>query len=383
MVAHSQTLFAAVALVAIVMGGCLFLAGQFRQRSGMLTTGCGMLCHAFAYVCYSLFDHTSLWISYVLANTLLSTALACYSISIPLIHKRQPRWLLAFAFPLLLCVLLALLIDTLAPRQMTASLMLFGQCVYIFHLARKHAIAGGSAHRILMTGAGISVLGLGIRVVTIALGHATDMSYDVSSLKQTISISLGTATVIMLSFGLVLLSREYLESELKHLARHDPLTGVLNRKAILQRLSDELAHAHRLGSPLGVAMLDLDFFKKINDTHGHLIGDAALQHVCDHITHRLRGTDCIGRYGGEEFLLVLPGTTAEGAMALVKSLRQSLAENPMCTDAGTISLSFSAGVDSVPAGSVQSINELLRRTDIALYAAKHAGRDTQVLAGTP
>ncbi|MDH0621680.1 hypothetical protein N5C38_03425 [Pseudomonas chengduensis] len=90
MIAHTQTLFGAVALVAVIMGSCLILVGQLRHRDGMLTTGLGMLSHALAYIGFTLFGQVSMWISYVLANTLLSTALAFYTVSLPLIHGRRP-----------------------------------------------------------------------------------------------------------------------------------------------------------------------------------------------------------------------------------------------------------------------------------------------------
>lgn len=288
MIAHTQTLFGAVALVAVIMGSCLILVGQLRHRDGMLTTGLGMVSHALAYIGFTLFGQVSMWISYVLANTLLSTALAFYTVSLPLIHGRRPPGRLAFAFPLLLGALLSLLIDTQEPRQLVACLLLFTQCLVILRLSRTHAVSGGRAHRILMIGAGISLFGLGIRVVVILSGAPAEMHYDVSNLKQTVSVALGAATIIMFSFGLVLLSRERIESELRQTALRDTLTRLPNRLAILEQLTDELERARRQHTPLSIAMLDLDHFKQINDSHGHLVGDDVLRHCADHLQQRLR-----------------------------------------------------------------------------------------------
>ncbi|VEE13473.1 GGDEF domain-containing protein [Ectopseudomonas mendocina] len=380
MIAHTQTLFGAVALVAVIMGSCLILVGQLRHRDGMLTTGLGMLSHALAYIGFTLFGLASMWLTYVLANTLLSTALAFYTVSLPLIHGRHPPWRLAFAFPLLLGVLLSLLIDTQEPRQLVACLLLFSQCLVILHLSRRHAVPGGRAHRILMIGAGISLFGLGIRVVVILSGAPVEMHYDVSNLKQTVSVALGAATIIMFSFGLVLLSRERIESELRQTALRDTLTGLPNRLAILEQLTDELERARRQHTPLSIAMLDLDHFKLINDSHGHLVGDAVLRHCANHLQQRLRRNDSIGRYGGEEFLLVLPGTYADGALELVDQLRQSLTQHPAQNDSKTIALSFSAGVYGSSNSIAEDITGMLLKADTALYRAKHAGRNTQVLA---
>lgn len=382
MIAHTQTLFGAVALVAVIMGSCLILVGQLRHRDGMLTTGLGMLSHSLAYIGFTLFGQVSMWITYVLANVLLSTALSFYTVSLPLIHGRRPPWRLAFAFPLLLGVLLSLLIDTQEPRQLVACVLLFTQCLVILHLSRLHAVAGGRAHRVLMIGAGISLFGLGIRVVVILSGAPTEMHYDVSNLKQTVSVAIGAATIIMLSFGLVLLSRERIESELRQTALRDTLTGIPNRLAILEELADELERARRQRLPLSIAMLDLDHFKQINDNHGHLIGDAVLRHCADHLQQRLRRNDSIGRYGGEEFLLILPGTDASGALELVDQLRQSLTQHPAQGEGHAIALSFSAGVHGLTPAEHDDVTSMLLKADKALYAAKHAGRNTQMLAAT-
>ncbi|AVO53141.1 GGDEF domain-containing protein [Ectopseudomonas mendocina] len=382
MIAHTQTLFGAVALVAVIMGSCLILVGQLRHRDGMLTTGLGMLSHSLAYIGFTLFGQASMWITYVLANVLLSTALSFYTVSLPLIHGRRPPWRLAFAFPLLLGVLLSLLIDTQEPRQLVACVLLFTQCLVILHLSRLHTVAGGRAHRVLMIGAGISLFGLGIRVVVILSGAPTEMHYDVSNLKQTVSVAIGAATIIMLSFGLVLLSRERIESELRQTALRDTLTGIPNRLAILEQLADELERARRQRLPLSIAMLDLDHFKQINDSHGHLIGDAVLRHCADHLQQRLRRNDSIGRYGGEEFLLILPATDASGALELVDQLRQSLTQHPAQGEGHAIALSFSAGVHSLTPSEHDDVTSMLLKADKALYAAKHAGRNTQMLAAT-
>lgn len=380
MFAHTPTLFGSVALVAVIMGTCLILVGQLQQRDGMLTTGLGMLSHSLAYIGFTLFGHAPLWITYVLANTLLSVALAFYTVSLPLIHGRRPPWRLAFAFPLLLAVLLSLLIDTQAPRQLTACLVLFSQCLLIMHGSQRHAVSGGRAHRILLIGASLSLLGLGIRVVVILSGAPTEMHYDVSNLKQTVSVAIGAATVLMLSFGLVLLSRERLEAELRMAAVRDPLTGVANRLGILEQLAEELERARRHHLPLSIAMIDLDHFKQINDSHGHLTGDAVLRHCAGHLQQRLRRNDRIGRYGGEEFLLLLPDTDAAGAQELVRQLRLSVAEQPALIDDKLIPLSFSAGVYSLASSQHQDLTSVLLKADSALYQAKHAGRNTEVLS---
>lgn len=380
MIAHTQTLFASVALVATTMAFCLILVGQFRRNDGLLTVACGVFAHALAYVCYTLYGQASLWVSYALANSLLSLTLAFYTASIFRIHALSVPWWRIFILPLLMALLMVGLINTREPRMLAASGVLIIQCMLIVFWAYSHAQPNGRAHRLLIIGGGISLIGLFMRVVAISSGAAPDMHYDSSNLKQSISISIGTVTVMMLSFGLVLLSKERSESILNHMAQRDALTGIFNRRAILERLSDEVARARRAGRPLAIAMIDIDHFKSINDLHGHMAGDEVLSHFVRHLVQRLRQTDCIGRYGGEEFLLLLPDTNSQGAVALVDGLRESVAGTPAQFAKLRINLSFSSGIWCGVPMPEDTSDSLIAKADAALYAAKIGGRNTLRIA---
>jgi diguanylate cyclase (GGDEF)-like protein/PAS domain S-box-containing protein len=157
-------------------------------------------------------------------------------------------------------------------------------------------------------------------------------------------------------------------AELERLARTDTLTGLLNRRALQDLLPRELASAARTGRPLSLAMLDLDHFKAYNDAHGHLAGDALLREATGAWLHRLRATDLLARWGGEEFCLVLPGCEADDATRLLAQLR----------DATPRGQTFSAGVAALRAGLEPAA--LVGSADAALYAAKRAGRDRTVTA---
>ncbi|MBD9483306.1 GGDEF domain-containing protein [Pseudomonas sp. PDM14] len=376
MIAHTPTIFACVALVATVMAFCLILAGQVNHRDGLFTTGCGLLAHALAYVCYTLYGHAPLWLTYSVANTLLAVALAFYLASIYRIRALAVPWWMVLSLPLLMALLMVVLIEHREPRMLASSSVLMLQCLLIVVVAQRRASPGGRAHVLLIIGGGISLIGLGLRVVAILFGTAPEMQYDVSNLKQTISVSIGTVTVMMFSLGLVLLSKERSEASLHHMALRDALTGMLNRRAILEQLSGELERARRAGSSLAIAMIDIDHFKQINDQYGHLAGDEVLCHCVRHLSQQLRQSDTIGRYGGEEFLLLLPDTPPAGAMTVVDALRQSLAANPALFGKRSIPLSFSAGLWCGVPGPGDSSDSLIARADAALYAAKQDGRNT-------
>ena len=157
------------------------------------------------------------------------------------------------------------------------------------------------------------------------------------------------------------------------LATRDELTGLPNRRAILALLATETARQARLPVPLTLALIDLDHFKRINDTHGHAAGDAALRGFARCIEAELRGGDVMARWGGEEFLLMLPGTDAAQAVLAVERLRRHLRASAFDEIAPGLTLTFSAGVSACLGQG--DIEPAIERADRAMYRAKAAGRD--------
>ena len=159
------------------------------------------------------------------------------------------------------------------------------------------------------------------------------------------------------------------------LATIDLLTGALNRQALLARLEDELTRAARYGRPCSVILVDLDHFKRVNDTHGHAAGDAVLREVADVLTGNVRNTDFVGRYGGEEFMVVMPETDADAAAATAEKLRRLVGSRQVRLDDGhVLAVTLSAGVAG-GLGPLLQIDALIRDADAALYTAKSLGRD--------
>jgi two-component system, cell cycle response regulator len=165
-------------------------------------------------------------------------------------------------------------------------------------------------------------------------------------------------------------------------ATHDPLTGLFNRGAILSFLQRELDRQSRNNFPLGVLMADLDHFKRVNDTYGHLVGDGVLQEVARRLTNTVRSYDLVGRYGGEEFLLILPGCSQSDLLASAERLRHNVADLSVETSAGSIAMTLSLGCASseIKEDGPESCKTLLQAADAALYAAKAAGRNRAVMA---
>jgi two-component system cell cycle response regulator len=165
--------------------------------------------------------------------------------------------------------------------------------------------------------------------------------------------------------------------ELRFEATHDTQTGLLNHGAILELLRKELLRSQREGTPLGVIMLDLDHFKLVNDQYGHLVGDSVLREVSRRLKLSIRPYDSVGRYGGEEFVVVAPGCNLENAKSLAERLRASVSSEPIQDSAVSISVTASLGVSS--ALGAKGPDQVLRATDEALYTAKLEGRNRVVV----
>lgn len=165
---------------------------------------------------------------------------------------------------------------------------------------------------------------------------------------------------------------------LNELATHDELTGAFNRRVMVERLELQAVYKSRYGTPASLIMLDLDHFKKINDRHGHSVGDLALQLLVRTVQDELREGDILARFGGEEFLVLLPLSTADAARQTAERLRCAIAAIKLGADEDQVLLRASFGVAELVMD--ESVASWLRRVDLALYQAKDTGRNRVVLA---
>jgi diguanylate cyclase (GGDEF)-like protein len=183
---------------------------------------------------------------------------------------------------------------------------------------------------------------------------------------------------ILGSLGFILMEKERSDFELRALAMTDYLTKALNRRAFTMRADQEIAAAQRNGAPLALLMIDIDHFKQINDKYGHAAGDMVLAEVAGIIGGCIRKQDTVGRYGGEEFGVLLPATNQAGALVLAEKLRSAVAARQYDMGRETASVTISTGVSVCQATCTtcrSDINGLLDEADKALYQAKHDGRN--------
>jgi diguanylate cyclase (GGDEF)-like protein len=171
------------------------------------------------------------------------------------------------------------------------------------------------------------------------------------------------------------------EARLKYLASHDPLTGTFNRLSFIEMAAAELKNAAKAGIHCCMAIMDIDHFKRFNDTYGHVSGDEALRHIVRILSNGLRKGDFLGRYGGEEFTIFFFNSDEEAGMAIAERLRKALASSPVLleNEAVQVTASFGiAGAEGDP-GEKEYVQKLVTNADIALYSAKRSGRNRVIL----
>ena len=169
-----------------------------------------------------------------------------------------------------------------------------------------------------------------------------------------------------------------MNDKLLHISLTDGLTGVDNRRALEQRLHEMFEHSLRLHEPIACVMCDIDHFKKVNDTYGHAAGDEVLKQFAEILKDEAREIDRVGRYGGEEFLLLLPGTVLDSAVTFAERLRQRVDDHTFSFEGGTLKRTMSCGVAAWPHPRVAGREEMLKAADDALYVAKELGRNRVV-----
>lgn len=237
----------------------------------------------------------------------------------------------------------------------------------------------------------IAAVGITGIVVGMAIQGATMQEQIISSLVLVWPALLGYAAALRINTGsrrafinlqeleAEIERRKSLESELQQQALTDPLTGLSNRRQYELLFRRELDRFRRHGTPLVVGLIDLDHFKEINDNYGHDVGDQVLCHVAELLKKPLRQSDILGRFGGEEFICILPEADLDQARSVAERMRQSLADTRLVQEGNSIQITATFAVTQVTAAD-SDLNEVIRRVDSALYKGKNEGRNCVICA---
>lgn len=248
-----------------------------------------------------------------------------------------------------------------------AHIAFFSLCGWLAWQARP----AGFGSRFLTAGFALGATVAAVRIVTLSMDTVqTDDTFDRNLIQQVYlgAFSLG---ILGLSIGFILLANERLREELEYLATRDPMTGALNRRAFFVRAEVEWARSSRSQRPLSVIVSDIDFFKKVNDTFGHHVGDLVIKDFAARAGQQLRLPDILARFGGEEFVILLPDTGLKEARQVAERIRQEIEKQ---RDKALPKFTVSIGIAMVKTDTV-GVEALIADADAALYKAKQGGRN--------
>lgn len=313
----------------------------------------------------------------VLGNALICLGLALYAqaISLMLLDASGPRWLLQVQPVIWLALLLML--DWPPHRHVAVTSLLFVALLAPgVRLILRHGWRAERSWRSVSLALVLAMAALVVRAWQAWNAPATEGDPMQAGLGQGLTFLLAFIALLGAGFGFVLAVLERAARQMEQLATHDGLTGCCNRSTTDALLAHELQRARRTAAPVAFVLLDLDHFKRINDEHGSVTGDAVLRAVADAVRSRLRASDVFGRTGGEEFGLVLPNTDAAGARWLVEAIRRAVEALDLPGAQGRpVKVTVSAGVAVAGHATPLSGDRLYGQADQSLYEAKRAGRN--------
>ncbi|MBE0614306.1 MAG: GGDEF domain-containing protein [Burkholderiales bacterium] len=361
---------------------CLLLPYRIPGSRAVTDWGIGMLLFAAGMAGIALRGAVPDVLSIVLANGLI---LAAFPFVMRSVRPETAPAVFAFGWLVIGAAVLAIayftfLQPTTRIRIVIVSLALAILVVYPVIALLAAAKESGRARR--FTAACMGGIGLAMLVrAALTVVWGANQNFLASNAVQFGSLLLFGIFIVLSTLGVIWIEIEKLRAELARLAMIDPLTATLNRRAFMLEYERELSRCAREKTGLALAIFDLDHFKDVNDTHGHLVGDEVLRRVADVLRASLRGHDVLGRYGGEEFVLLMPGADAAAAQAGTERVRLAVGERPIEVGRLSIPVMLSAGVAVFGIdGSDQET--LLRSADAALYRAKRGGRNRVVAAHT-
>ncbi len=319
-----------------------------------------------------------LWVSVMAANTAVSLALCAYYTGLRrLVGLTVPKRLMALACGLtLLALAFYTYIDPqVGPRMVVMSWLMFGFMVAIALTVKRGMPMNRSrySYHFVRVVALISALVCATRAVVYMFDIAIAQALLLPTAWNIAFMTLGVLTMPCLTLGTIMIIHDRMLADREQEASTDFLTGLMSRKAWWLQAERYCAQALRTRRPLTLLLLDIDHFKRINDTHGHAAGDAVLRHFGLLATATLRTGDHVGRVGGEEFAVLFPDMRSDAVLDVAERLLDSVRRTPCAHGGSTMSYTFSAGVaDWMPGESLQAFFE---RADRKLYASKAAGRN--------
>ena len=326
MIAHVPTLFLMLITISTALTISVGLVARAQLRDGMAYWAAGLACNTAGYVLYMLRGQISDVLSIVLANVFMASVFALFTEGVFQFQKRHAQhWVIWFPVSATAIVFLALL-PWQAARMVAASVIFSMQsAAIVVSLLQRRKDTPGVGQFFMIVGFLMLIAALVLRGIGTLQRVDEITSISTPHLLQTMIFLVSATSMVVVSLGLIVMTKERADERNRNLAMRDELTGLINRRSLLESLGRHLSTASRHQQPLSLMMIDIDFFKRVNDTHGHLSGDEVLKTMASAIAQRIRAQDLLGRLGGEEFLVILPNTDSQGAWQLAETLRQGVA----------------------------------------------------------
>lgn len=368
-----RTLIVTLVASAVLMTLTLAFGVRAGDRAGFGKWNLGLGTYALGWLLIAARPALPDWIGVALADALLLAGL-CLQLGalMDFEGRRAPRWIYAAPPAALFAALLPLLDDYAALTAVASAAFAVALGALAVRAARLHHSGAGPVRWLMAGVLAAGSIGVAARAVDIAaLPGATPQMFAGSTLHAASFLMLFAVTVTT-SFAFVVLQRERAEEALRRLTLFDALTGVFARRAVMELASREHERARRAGLPCAFLMLDLDQFKRVNDDYGHQAGDRVLAEFAARVQGALRASDIVGRYGGEEFCVVLPATDLAKAREIAERIRAAIAASPLggLPRATTVSIGL-----TLCAGAGDQLDAAIARADRALYEAKRGGRN--------
>ncbi|WP_296892541.1 GGDEF domain-containing protein [Thiobacillus sp.] len=360
--------------VALAMSGILLIIAQTYPKTirGLREWSLAALAIALCFPLFIARDHIPDMLSIILANLTLLLAFMAMNIGTRKFAGTPPKYnRVLLALFVLLFVGLFVWFTYVQPdiRMRVGTMVLFTLIVVLDQLLLVlRALPRTMGRHILVSSLAIMIVSRLIRLGALLIGFAPPTGVFDASASQLVYIAIPALTIPLGTISLIMLASEKLRHDLELISRHDGLTKCLNKNAAMEALEREIAHSRRHGNNLAIMLFDLDNFKDINDTHGHLEGDRILVEFAKKVKASLRASDQLTRFGGDEFMAILPDADLEQARLVANRFQEAGRESQPI--AWSVSIGISAWLDPD-----DSLDALLTRADKALYKSKALGRN--------
>jgi diguanylate cyclase (GGDEF)-like protein len=383
MLLDNHTLVFSLMLISAMMALSLAVVSWGREHDSLKKWAGAMALESIAFLLLDARGRIPDFLSIVFPVVLV---IAAQALKLAAIYEYRdlpwPRWQCLLPAGLAILIFSVLPYEDFRGRLIYGSLIYGAQMLLILQILRTDTESRTGRAWWLLFGATVAILpfaALRAIVAFFRLAEFATIQSTVAPNPVQMAIFVGLIAMSMLgSLGFILMVKERADRAIRSLAMIDSLTGLFNRRAFMERAEKEYAIAQRNKTPLALLMIDIDYFKRINDEFGHPTGDSVLVDVAQLLESRLRKQDTLGRYGGEEFCILLPATDETGAMAVAETLRNTVENIPLATERNSISATISIGVTVLSASCDNyslGFYKLLDDADAALYQAKHEGRN--------